>query len=64
MPKIAQMIGTVMVRSHTFKFITPASAAKLNMPDPCTTCHTDQTKAWATTALKTWTEFSPWRVAQ
>lgn len=62
MPKIAQMLGDVMVRSHTFKFIVPAEAERLKMPDPCTKCHTDKTPAWATAALKTWPEFSPWRV--
>jgi predicted CXXCH cytochrome family protein len=64
MPKIAVTLGETKVRSHTFKFIAPVAAEKLNMPDPCTTCHTDKPKAWATAALKTWTEFSPWRVAQ
>jgi predicted CXXCH cytochrome family protein len=64
MPKIAKMLGDVMVRSHTFKFIVPARAERLNMPDPCTTCHTDKTPAWATEALKTWREFSPWRVGE
>jgi predicted CXXCH cytochrome family protein len=64
MPKIARMLGDVMVRSHTFKFIAPAAAERLTMPDPCTTCHTDRTKAWATEELKTWPEFSPWRVGQ
>ena len=64
MPKIAQMLGDVMVRSHTFKFIAPAAAERLNMPDPCTTCHTDRTRAWATKVLNTWPEFSPWRVGQ
>jgi predicted CXXCH cytochrome family protein len=64
MPKIAVMLGDVMVRSHTFKFIVPAEAERLKMPDPCTTCHTDKTPAWATAALKTWPEFSPWRVGQ
>jgi len=64
MPKIAVMLGDTMVRSHTFKFIPPAAAERVNMPDPCTTCHTDRTKAWATGELKKWTEFSPWRVAQ
>jgi predicted CXXCH cytochrome family protein len=62
MPKIAQMLGDVMVRSHTFKFIVPAEAERLNMPNPCTACHTDKTTAWATAALKAWPEFSPWRV--
>jgi predicted CXXCH cytochrome family protein len=64
MPKIAVMLGDVMVRSHTFKFIVPAVAERLKMPDACTTCHTDKTPAWATAALRTWPEFSPWRVGQ
>ena len=64
MPKIAQMLGDVKVRSHTFKFIAPAAAERVKMPDPCTTCHTDKTAAWATDALRSWPEFSPWRVGQ
>jgi hypothetical protein len=64
MPKIAQIVGDVMVRSHTFKFIPPAAAARVKMPDSCTTCHTDKTSAWATEALRRWPEFSPWRVGQ
>jgi predicted CXXCH cytochrome family protein len=42
-PNIAVMLGDVKVRSHTFKFIAPAMAERLKMPDPCTTCHTDKT---------------------
>jgi len=64
MPKIAQMLGDVMVRSHTFKFISPAAAERMNMPDPCTACHTDKTRAWATAALGNWRDFSPWRVGK
>ena len=64
MPKVAQMLGDVMVRSHTFKFIAPAAAERLQMPDSCTSCHADKTRAWATAALRTWPEVSPWRVAQ
>jgi predicted CXXCH cytochrome family protein len=64
MPKIAVMLGDVMVRSHTFKFIVPAEAERLKMPDACTTCHADKTPGWATAALRTWPEFSPWRVGQ
>ena len=30
----------------------------------CTTCHTDKSNAWATETLKTWPEFSPWRVGE
>jgi hypothetical protein len=52
-----------MVRSHTFKFITPVVADRLQMPNACTACHTDKTSAWATEALRSWPEFSPWRVA-
>jgi len=64
MPKIAVMLGDVKVRSHTFKFIAPAMAERLKMPDPCTTCHTDKAAGWATAVLNTWPEFSAWRVGQ
>jgi predicted CXXCH cytochrome family protein len=64
MPKIAVMLGDVMVRSHTFRFIVPAVAERLKMPDPCTACHRDKDTAWATEALRHWPEFSPWRVGQ
>ena len=42
MPKIAQTLGDVNVRSHTFRFLSPAK----------------------TDALKTWTDLSPWRMAE
>src|SRR5262245_20745099 len=64
MPKIAQIVGDVMVRSHTFKFIAPAAAARIDIADACTTCHTDRTAAWASDALRSWSGFSPWRVGQ
>jgi len=63
MPKIEQEMTTTNVRSHTFKFIAPAEAERRKMPNSCNTCHTDKTAAWANDALKTWPEFSPWRVA-
>ena len=63
MPKIEQTIADVNVRSHTFRFISPAEAERLKMPNSCNSCHTDKTTAWANDALKTWNEFSPWRVA-
>ena len=63
MPKIEQTIADINVRSHTFRFIAPAEAARLKMPNSCNTCHTDKTPAWATEALKGWNQFSPWRVA-
>jgi predicted CXXCH cytochrome family protein len=49
MPKIAQTIGDVMVRSHTFRFVAPGE-----IPDACTLCHADRDKAWASAALAAW----------
>jgi predicted CXXCH cytochrome family protein len=62
MPKIETTIADVRVRSHTFAFITPAMTDKYKIPNPCTTCHADKTNAWATEALRHWSERSPWRV--
>jgi predicted CXXCH cytochrome family protein len=63
MPAIETQLADVNVRSHTFKFISPAATDVLKVPNPCTTCHTDRTTKWALDALKSWPEFSPWRVA-
>ncbi len=63
MPKIEPEIAAVNVRSHTFKFLSPADGERNKMPDSCTSCHTDKKADWATAALKSWKEFSPWRVA-
>ena len=62
MPKIAQTIGNVNVRSHTFRFVYPSATDLLKVPNACTTCHAEQTPAWATEALKRWSDVSPWRV--
>ena len=64
MPAIETQLADVNVRSHTFKFISPAATDSMKVSNPCTTCHTDKTTKWALDALKTWPEFSPWRVAQ
>ena len=64
MPAISQTIADVNVRSHTFKFISPALSERHHMPNPCTTCHTDRSNDWAIKALETWPSVSPWRVAQ
>jgi len=61
MPKIATTIADIKVRAHTFAFITPAMTDKYKIPNPCTSCHTDKTTAWATDALQHWPERSPWR---
>lgn len=62
MPKIATTIADVKVRAHTFAFITPDMTDKYKIPNPCTTCHTDKSTAWATEVLRRWPERSPWRV--
>ena len=64
MPKIAQTLGDVNVRSHTFRFVSPALTESLKIPNACNVCHADKTSAWSAEALKGWTERSPWRMAQ
>jgi predicted CXXCH cytochrome family protein len=61
MPKIEVTIPGVNVSAHTFAFITPAMTDKYKIPNPCTSCHTDKTTAWATDAMRQWPERSPWR---
>jgi predicted CXXCH cytochrome family protein len=61
MPKIQQTIADVNVRSHTFHFVTPATTDALKIPNACNVCHADKSTAWASSALKTWTDRSPWR---
>ena len=61
MPKVAQTIANVNVRSHTFKFISPTLTEQFKIPNPCTTCHADKTTGWAKEALRTWSNVSPWR---
>ena len=63
MPKIAQTLGDVNVRSHTFRFVSPAMSDSLKIPNACNVCHADKTTAWASDALKTWADRSPWRVS-
>lgn len=62
MPKIETTVADVKVRAHTFGFITPAMTDKHKIPNPCTSCHSDKTTAWATEHLKRWPERSPWRM--
>jgi predicted CXXCH cytochrome family protein len=61
MPKIAETIGDVYVRSHTFRFVWPTETESLKIPNACNLCHTDKTAEWATTALRSWSDRSPWR---
>jgi hypothetical protein len=64
MPKIEATIADVKVRAHTFAFITPAMTDKYKIPNPCTSCHTDKSTAWATEAMRQWPERSPWRLEE
>ena len=64
MPAIQQTIANVSVRSHTFKFISPAVTEREGVPNPCTSCHKDKSNQWALEALNSWPSVSPWRVAQ
>jgi predicted CXXCH cytochrome family protein len=64
MPKIAQTLGDVNVRSHTFRFVGPALTDSMKIPNACNVCHTDKTTAWTAEALKSWADRSPWRMAQ
>jgi len=64
MPKIEQTIADVNVRSHTFKFIAPSATDAMKVPNACSVCHADKSTEWASAALKSWTDRSPWRVGQ
>jgi predicted CXXCH cytochrome family protein len=64
MPKIEQTLKDNFVSAHTFRFITPTQTEQSGIPNPCTSCHTDKSTAWATSQLKGWTTTSPWRMAQ
>jgi predicted CXXCH cytochrome family protein len=62
MPEIeTEGVPGTFVRAHTFRFITPAMTDKYKIPNPCTSCHTDKTTAWASDAMRHWPERSPWR---
>jgi len=62
MPAIQQTIADVNVHAHTFRFVSPAQTTAYRVPNPCTSCHNDKTDDWATAALKTWDNRSPWRM--
>jgi predicted CXXCH cytochrome family protein len=64
MPKIAQTLGDVNVRSHTFRFVTPAETQSSKIPNACNVCHTDKTTEWAAEELRLWPGQSPWRAGE
>ncbi len=62
MPAVEQTIANVNVRSHTFRFVSPADTERYGIPNPCTSCHKDKDNAWASAALSKWPSVIPWRV--
>ena len=63
MPAIqTEGVPGVFVHAHTFRVIPPEMTDRYNVPNPCTTCHADETTAWARDATKHWSGVSPWRV--
>ncbi len=63
MPRTAQTIANVNVRSHTFKFVTPGLTDDFRVPNPCLGCHADRNTTWAREALHGWGGgASPWRL--
>ena len=61
MPAIeTEGVPGTFVHAHTFRFISPAMTDKYKMPNPCTSCHTDKSTAWAEDAMSRWPEGSPW----
>jgi predicted CXXCH cytochrome family protein len=64
MPKIAQTIAGVNVRSHTFRFVSPAKTESMKIPNACNVCHADKPVQWAAEALLKWNDRSPWRMEE
>ncbi len=63
MPKIeTEGVPGTFVRAHTFRFISPEMTDKYQTPNPCTSCHSEKSTAWAIEAMSRWTGTSPWRV--
>ena len=63
MPAIeTEGVPGTFVHAHTFRFIAPGMTDKYKIPNPCTSCHTDKSTAWAENAMRQWPERSPWRL--
>jgi hypothetical protein len=64
MPKIAETLGDVKVRSHTFHFVYPAATQNMKIPNACGLCLTDKSPSWASDAILHWHDRSPSRAAE
>lgn len=63
MPEIeSEGVPGAYVHAHTFRFIAPTMTDKYKIPNPCTSCHTDKSTAWAENAMSHWPESSPWQI--
>ncbi len=62
MPKVANQIAEVNVRSHTFRVMPPLLTTQYNEPNSCNYCHKDKDAAWAQQNLDKWPNISPWRM--
>jgi hypothetical protein len=62
MPKIEQTLPDDFVRSHTFRFITPAMTERYKIPNSCNLCHRDKSTKWADAVVAEWRDRSPWRM--
>ncbi len=63
MPAIeSEGVPNTNVHAHTFRFITPGMTDAYRIPNPCTSCHTGKSTAWATDAMRHWPDRSPWRL--
>ena len=60
MPKVTRTTVDVYIRSHTFRFITPAMTEQYKIPNACNLCHKDKSSPWATDALRHWSDHSQW----
>jgi len=61
MPEIeSEGVPNTLVHAHTFRFISPEMTHKYNIPNPCTSCHTGKSTAWAEKVIMQWPERSAW----
>ncbi|MCR9259760.1 MAG: HEAT repeat domain-containing protein [Pseudomonadaceae bacterium] len=58
MPEVTYMVVDPR-RDHSFRVPRPDLTTSIGVPNACNSCHTDQTAAWATSQIETWTENKP-----
>lgn len=53
MPSVRYM-GIDVRHDHSFRVPNPALSAEIGAPDPCTSCHTGESAAWAARTMREW----------